>query len=143
MTLLTALDNAALAKVMRQQAASFDRLARLAATRLTVDRVHDLRVLTRRMRSALAIARQTSDDAAKSPETWHVLRIQAKKIRYVLEILEIQSVDRELRTLQKVLGRAHDYETLAARLDLEDPVRKVAEDRATAFRSKAPDVADS
>src|SRR5262245_34375636 len=47
-----------IAALLRRQAASFDRIARLASSRLTSDRVHDLRVLTRRMRAAVSVGLQ-------------------------------------------------------------------------------------
>lgn len=70
----------------------------------------------------------TSEDK----EAQHRLRIEAKKVRYVLEVLRdtgsapFAEADRRLRSLQRALGRAHDYEVLLGLVDDGAPLRDAA-----------------
>lgn len=49
--------------LLLRQAAAFDRLARKTQASLTVNQVHDLRVLTRRLRASVWVARKLDDSA--------------------------------------------------------------------------------
>ncbi len=225
----------ALATRLRKQAAEFGRLAAQTAARRTEDRVHRLRVLTRRLRSALALAARMADSpslddlrrrmrrigralglrrsldvadldlkalggppvpeleerrleagadiarrlrkraelaelarrgaaALESEGRWggrvrkllarraerlegaleaasdgakdsaHRLRIEAKKTRYLLEALGGSAAESRLKSLQRELGRAHDYEVLLSLLPEGHAARAEAESRELAHR---------
>lgn len=80
-----------------------------------------LELLRGRLQAAL-------DQAPQGKAEQHELRIQAKKVRYVLEILG-RPVDK-LKSLQSELGRAHDLEVLQ---ELLGPHEQAAADESTAW----------
>lgn len=80
-----------------------------------------LELLRSRLQAAL-------DQAPQGKTEQHELRIQAKKVRYVLEILG-RPVDK-LKALQSELGRAHDLEVLQ---ELLGPQEQAAADESAAW----------
>jgi len=82
------------------------------------------RTLARRLRrrASRVLAAVEAAGTLYAPEQLHTVRIAVKKLRYSLEIardagaLPIDAIVTSLKRQQDVLGRLHDFETLAARV---------------------------
>ena len=89
------------------------------------------------------MARLRAHASARSKEELHALRVEAKKTRYALETLRAMGRgvppegERELKRLQRTLGRAHDFEVLQSFLQAGDPAAPRAVAREEALRAEA------
>jgi CHAD domain-containing protein len=85
-------------------------------------RVHDLLDSLHRCDATAAVSRLQSQLSQVGQSDLHLLRIEARKVRYVLEALG--ETYPSLEQLQKSAGKAHDLEVLAQLLDHPPQIRR-------------------
>jgi len=123
----------------KKRAAAAEALARAALALEAA--AADLEPIESHLRRRMARLRLLA--SAQSKEDLHALRVEVKKTRYALEILRTigrgvpPEGERELKRLQRTLGRVHDFEVLQSYLQAGDPVARRAQSREQALRDKA------